>query len=332
MIESEVDDRATVTEAKGKREIPHITIPRPSQLKRERIIFGVSTFVPFLGLVLAIALTWYSGAPLVDWLLLSGMYAVTGLGVEVGFHRLISHGAFQTVRPVKVLLAIAGCMALQGPVVYWGSNHRRHHAHSDLPLDPHSPYVKGGQSFGLLAGLWHSHIGWIFDPERTCPGRYGRDLLQDTMLAKVDRLYFIWVLLGLAIPAILGGLLTWTWIGIIHGFVWGGLLRMFLVQHGTYSINSLCHVFGNRPFETRENSRNNLWLTFPTVGGSLHNTHHAFPNTAINGLSWWQIDPSAWFIRTLEILGLAWNITVPSAEAIAAKSTNTAGKTAPNKS
>ncbi|NER35043.1 MAG: hypothetical protein F6J93_13645 [Oscillatoria sp. SIO1A7] len=335
LLESEVDRSYTVAEeAKVKREIPHTIIPRPTQLKQERIIFGASTIVPFLGLILAIALTWYSGASMVDWGLFLGMAIISILGIEVGFHRLFSHGAFQTTEPVRAILAIAGCMALQGPVTYWASNHRRHHAYSDRLGDPHSPYVKNNESLGLLAGLWHSHIGWIFDSERTCPGRYGRDILKDAMLAKIDRHYFIWVLLGLAIPAILGGLLTWTWMGIFHGLVWGGLLRIFLVQQGTYAINSFCHAIGTRPFQSRDNSCNNLWLTLPTLGGSLHNTHHAFPNTAVNALFWWQIDPGAWFIRALEFLGLAWDIKVPSAEAILLrrrKGAIAAKNTAPNK-
>lgn len=318
-IGDRVEDINELEAAQRLTNIPHFTIPRPSQLKRERGIFAASIALPFVGFLGAIALAWYSGMTAVDWILLLSMFFLTVLGIEVGYHRLFSHHAFETVAPIRAFLAIAGCMALQGPVIYWVSNHRRHHIYSDQPKDPHSPYFHGDRSIGLLEGLWHSHIGWIFDPERTCPGRYGRDILKDPLIMTIDKYYFIWVFLGLLIPAILGGLFTWSFAGILHGFLWGGMARMFLVQQGTYGINSFCHAFGDRPFATSEKSTNNLWLTIPTLGGSLHNTHHAFPNTAINGFEWWQLDPGAWFIRGLEKLNLAWNIKVPTPEMMAAK-------------
>lgn len=321
-IKPPVNSLDVLEEAQKRSNIPHVTIPRPSQLKRERWIFAASIALPCLGFIGAIALGFYSGITALDWILFLSMFFLTVLGIEVGYHRLFSHHAFETVAPIRAFLAIAGCMALQGPVIYWVSNHRRHHIYSDQAQDPHSPYFQGSQPVELLRGLWHAHIGWIFDPERTSPGRYGRDILKDPLIMTIDKFYFVWVFLGLLIPAILGGIFSGSLAGILHGFLWGGMARMFLVQQGTYSINSLCHVFGNRPFTTPEKSTNNLWLTIPTLGGSLHNTHHAFPNTAINGFEWWQLDPGAWFIRGLEKLNLAWDIKMPTPEMIAAKKIN----------
>jgi stearoyl-CoA desaturase (delta-9 desaturase) len=321
-VNSQVDNVDNLDEletAERLSNIPHVTIPRPSQLNRERWIFAASIVLPCLGFIGAIALAFYSGITAVDGILFLSMFFLTVLGIEVGYHRLFSHHAFETVAPVRAFLAIAGCMALQGPVIYWVSNHRRHHIYSDQPTDPHSPYFHGDRPIGLLEGFWHSHIGWIFDPERTCPGRYGRDILKDPLIMTIDKYYFVWVFLGLLIPAILGGILTWTVAGILHGFLWGGMARMFLVQQGTYGINSFCHIWGDRPFQTREKSTNNLWLTIPTLGGSLHNAHHAFPNTAVNGFEWWELDPGAWFIRGLEKLNLIWNVKVPTPEMIEMK-------------
>ena len=318
-VESPVETVNQLEEAQRLSKIPHVTIPRPSQLKRERLIFAASIAIPFVGFLGAIALAWYSGMTAIDWILFVSMFFLTVLGIETGYHRLFSHHAFETVAPIRAFLAIAGCMASQGPVIYWVSNHRRHHIYSDQLNDPHSPYFKGEKSVGFWQGFWHAHIGWIFDAERTCPGRYGRDILKDPLIMTIDKYYFVWLFLGLLIPTILAGVLTWSWEGLLHGFLWGGMARMFLVQQGTYGINSFCHVFGDRPFDTREKSTNNICLTIPTLGGSLHNTHHAFPNTAINGFQWWELDPSAWFVRGLEKLNLAWNIKVPTAELIAAK-------------
>ncbi|MEM9164317.1 MAG: acyl-CoA desaturase [Cyanobacteria bacterium P01_F01_bin.4] len=303
--------------AKALGHIPHVSVPRLSRLRQERLIFLTALSTPFLGFLMALALTIYSGVTWVEIGLLVGMFLMTVLGIEVGYHRLFSHHAFQTVMPIRVLLAIAGAMALQGPVVYWVSNHRRHHVYSDQAQDPHSPHCS--DSDGRLEGFWHAHIGWIFSPERTCAGRYGRDLLNDPVIMRIDKLYFFWIILGLVLPAALGGALSASWFGIFKGFLWGGLGRIFLVQQGTYSINSLCHLLGSRPFSTHDKSCNNLWLTVPTLGGALHNNHHAFPTAAINTLEWWQIDPGGWFIRSIEGLGLAWNVKRPTAQMVEAK-------------
>lgn len=317
MAQARLIPHPKIYQATAPDKIPHISIPRPSQLRQERLILIAALIVPFLGFLMALAMAVYTGVTWAEIGLLTGMFLVTVLGIEVGYHRLFSHHAFQTVIPIRALLAIAGAMALQGPVIYWVSNHRRHHVYSDQPQDPHSPHTNDGR--GWLSRVWSAHIGWIFSPERTCAGRYGRDLLNDRIIMKIDRAYFFWVFLGFLLPTVLGGMLSMTWIGALKGFLWGGLGRIFLVQQGTYSVNSFCHMLGSRPFTTHDQSCNNLWLTLPTLGGALHNNHHAFPTTAINALEWWQIDPGGWFIRLLEKLGLAWNVRQPTAQMIEAK-------------
>ena len=302
--------------------IPQTIVPRSNRLSQERLILFIFIAVPFLGFILAIIWALYFGVSLIILGIFLVMFAITQLGIEAGYHRLFSHNAFSTSTAIRIFLAIAGSMAVQGPVVYWTSNHRRHHAYSDQPNDPHSPHLHDDGFWEILLGLWHAHIGWIFGAERTSPGRYGRDLLKDPVIMKIDKFYFTWVFLGLAIPSILGGLLTWSFMGVINGFLWGGLVRVFLNQQFVYSVNSLCHILGSRPFKTSDRSTNLLCLSLPTAGGSLHNTHHAFPETAVNSLYWWQIDPSGLFIRLLETMGLGWNVKTPSRELIAAKRVN----------
>ncbi len=311
-----VANKVSVNEVSA--DIPHTTTLRPSQLRREQKMFAASIALPFLGFMGAIAMAVSSGISRLDLALLGSFFLVTVLGIEVGYHRLFSHHSFVAAQPIRIFLAISGCMALQGPIVYWASNHRRHHAFSDQQNDPHSPHAHGTDKFVCLQDFWHAHIGWIFSPERTCPGRYGRDLLADPVIQIIDRFYLLWVGLGLLIPAVIGGLVGGG-MGSLHGFLWGGLARIFLVQQGTYSINSCCHYFGTRPFETEEKSTNNLWLALPTLGGSLHNTHHAFPSTAVNGFRWWHLDIAGWFIRALAGLGLAWRVKIPTAQMIEAK-------------
>lgn len=279
----------------------------------------LTVLIPFFGSVVAIGLLWRFGISPVEVGLLISMYALTILGIEVGFHRHFAHHAFQTTTPIRVILAILGAMAAQGGVTFWVAHHRRHHQYTDLPGDPHSPHLNGDGIRGRLIGLWHSHMGWILAGEITNSLIFAKDLLRDPVIAKVNRLQQVWVILGLVIPAVLGGILSGTWLGAFQGFIWGGLVRVFLGHHFIQSINSICHVYGGRLFDTDNYSTNNLWLAIPTWGQSWHNNHHAFPNSAIIGLKWWQIDLGAWVIRTLEFLGLAWNVKAPKEEMIEAK-------------
>ena len=285
---------------------------------QRRFAFG-TIFIPFIGSIFAVVLLSLSNIDGLQIGLLVSMYTLTLIGITVGFHRHFSHSSFKTNIAIRIILAISGSMAVQGPVIHWVSNHRRHHQYSDQPGDTHSPHIYEGQKFAKFRGLWYAHIGWMLNSEVTNSTLFARDLLQERAIAKVNQLYLVWVLLGLAIPAILGGILSGTWIGGLEGFFWGGLFRIFLAHHATWSINSITHLYGKRPFETKEQSTNNIWLAIPTYGEAWHNNHHAFPNSAKFGLQWWQVDLGYWVIRTLEILGLAWDVKAPTAGMIEAK-------------
>ncbi len=284
-------------------------------LKQLQQRFALATvLIPFFGFILAIGLLWHSGICAVEIVPLVSMYVLSIIGITVGFHRHFAHCAFRTNLAVRIILAILGSMAAQGPVIHWVSNHRRHHQYSDQQGDPHSPHFHKG-----VRGLWHGHIGWMLNSEVTNATVFAKDLLRDSIIAKVSQLYLIWVILGLAIPSVLAGVITGTWMGAWEGFLLGGLVRIFLAHHATWSINSITHLYGNRPFDTREKSTNNIWLAIPTGGEAWHNNHHAFPNSAKFGLKWWQVDSGYWFIRTLELLGLAWDVKAPTAGMIEAK-------------
>jgi stearoyl-CoA desaturase (Delta-9 desaturase) len=279
----------------------------------------ITILVPFFGTVLAIGLLKYFPVHAVDIGLLLVLYALTTLGIEVGFHRYFSHGAFQTVTPVKVMLVILGSMAAQGGVIYWVAHHRRHHQFTDAAGDPHSPHLHGTGFLNQLRGFWHAHTGWALKGEVTNSMLFAKNLIRDPLICKLNQLHHVWVIAGLVLPAVLGGLLTWTWSGSLTGFLWGGLVRVFLGQQIIWCTNSLCHMVGSRPYGSNDRSANIGWLSIPSWGQSLHNNHHAFQNSAITGLTWWQIDPGAWVVRLLEFTGLAWNVKVPTAEMKATK-------------
>jgi stearoyl-CoA desaturase (delta-9 desaturase) len=268
----------------------------------------LGVILPFAGLVAAVALLWGWGFRWVELALLLGMYVLTALGITVGFHRLFTHKSFETNRVVQLILVVLGSMAVQGPLLQWVALHRRHHQHSDQHEDPHSPHLHGQGVLGLLRGAWHAHLGWCFKPDAPDLGRYVKDLRQSRLLRAVSALFPLWVVAGLAAPAALGGLLTWSWTGAVLGLVWGGLARVFLVHHVTWSVNSVCHLWGGRPYATGDQSRNNFLFGVLALGEGWHNNHHAFPTSARHGLRWWQVDVSYWFIRGLALFGLAWKV------------------------
>ncbi|MBW4687489.1 MAG: acyl-CoA desaturase [Komarekiella atlantica HA4396-MV6] len=298
------------------------TIENQSLQNLQRRFALGTVLVPTIGFVAAIALLWFTGISSVEIGLFVGMYIVTVGATEVGFHRHFAHRSFEAKPTVRAILAILGSMAGQGPVIYWAATHRHHHQHSDLPEDPHSPYIHEGKQLGWWHGLWHSHIGWFFSSKMTNAVFFAKDLIQDPLIVKISQLYLVWIIIGLAIPAVLGGIITWTWMGALKGLLWGGFVRMFVGQHATWSIGSVAHIWGNRAFDTREHSRNNFLLTIPTLGGGWHNNHHAFPNSALAGLEWWQIDPTGWTIQALEKLGLAWDVKRPTQRLINARKKN----------
>jgi stearoyl-CoA desaturase (Delta-9 desaturase) len=274
--------------------------------------------IPTLGFILAIQQLLFFHIGFVEIGLLVGMYTLTIIGVELGFHRLFAHHAFQVHDVFRAAFAILGSMAAQGPPIYWVSNHRCHHQYSDRPGDPHSPHIQEEDQSSPKA-MWHAHIGWLITNDIPNSILYAKDLLRDPIVSKINQMYLLWVILGLIIPGILGGLLTWTWFGAFQGFLWGGLVRMFLVHHVVWGVNSFSHVYGNRPFKTEDYSTNNIWLAIPSLGGAWHNNHHAFPTSAINGLQWWQLDLGGGIVWLLEKLKLAWNVNRPSEKIMEAK-------------
>ncbi len=283
----------------------------------EKIATGIAVFLPLVGLIVAVWGLWGWGFTWVELALLAVMYFATGFGITIGYHRLFTHRSFETFGVVKFVLAVLGSMSVQGPVLRWVANHRCHHQHSDQTEDPHSPHRYGGGVVGVLAGWWYSHIGWMFKPGPIDLHRYVGDFRKDKLVQRVSRLFGLWVLLGLLLPAAGGGLLTGTWFGAFLGFLWGGLVRVFLVHHLTFSINSICHLWGRRPFRCNDESRNNLLCGLLGLGEGWHNNHHAFPLSARHGLRWWEFDASFLVIRIMKRLGLVWRVQVPSHDAIA---------------
>ena len=263
---------------------------------------------PFAGLVIALWMLWGRGVGLADIGLAVFFYLLTGFGVTVGFHRCLTHRSF-TARPaLRVALAIAGSMSFEGDVITWTATHRRHHAFTDRPGDPHSPYRFGTGPAGQLRGLAHAHVGWLFgsDPIPTSPQRYAPDLLADRSMQRVSSAFPVLCVASLAIPCAIGWALgAGSARAALLALLWAGLVRIFLLQHVTWSVNSLCHLFGNRPFATRRHDRaTNLWpLAVLSLGESWHNTHHSDPACARHGVDRGQIDLSAGLIRLFERAG-----------------------------
>jgi stearoyl-CoA desaturase (delta-9 desaturase) len=272
--------------------------------------------IPPLAIAAVIALLWdrVVGGP--DLAILAVLYLLTGLGITVGFHRLLTHRAFETYRPIRYTFAVLGSLAMEGPVITWVADHRKHHAHADRDGDPHSPHAGHGPGLrGAVAGLYHAHVGWLFRArERTDRSRYARDLVEDRGMVLINRAYVPIALLSLAGPAAVGFALTGSAKGALTGFVWGGLVRMFLIHHMSFSINSICHFFGRRRFPTSDESTNVFWLAPLSFGESWHNNHHAFPRSASHGLRWWELDVGSLVIRGLRRLGLAWNVVLINPE------------------
>jgi stearoyl-CoA desaturase (delta-9 desaturase) len=243
------------------------------------------------------------------------MYLISGLGITVGFHRLLSHRAFVAIPPVRIALAAAGTMAMMGPPVRWVTNHRKHHAYADEEGDPHSPHLTGHSGvWGAVAGLYHAHVGWIFTGGRAAKERYARDLLDDPLVMFVDRTAGVWVLLGFALPFAAGFALSGTLEAALIALLWGGPVRIFAGHHMTFSINSLCHFVGRRRFDTDDESRNLVWLAPLSFGEAWHNNHHAFPTSAFHGLRRRDVDPGGWLIAGFERLGLVSEVNRVSPE------------------
>ncbi|HWG43054.1 MAG TPA: acyl-CoA desaturase [Gemmataceae bacterium] len=304
---------ASVMEGGRERPLPRgVMIARPAAMRVQRRLAALVVALPLLGTLTALYQSFVYGVGGLELGILALMYTLCMLGAHVGLHRHFTHRSFRACSPVRIGLAILGSMAAQGPLVTWVAAHRRHHAYSDQPGDPHSPNLHGAGWRGMLLGLWHAHIGWMFSDEISDWSRFARDIMEDRRLFKIHQTYFTWVLLGLLLPAVLGGLIAGSWIGAANGFLWGGLVRMFLVNNGSWAVGSICHVFGTRPFNNRDHSANNYLVAIVTFGEGLQNNHHAFPSSAAHALAWWQPDLSMWFIRLLQGLGLVWDVKLPS--------------------
>ena len=277
---------------------------------RDRIITGIVTIVPFVALGVVCWQVWASLLHWSDIVVFAILYVFTALGVTVGFHRLFTHRSFATTRWMRGVLAALGSAAIEGPIISWVADHRKHHAFADVPGDPHSPHVDhGGGWRGALRGLAHAHVGWLFiHTQRGARKRYAPDLMADPVVSWVDRTFIYWAVGGLGAAFALGWLIGGTLTAALTGLLWGGAVRMLVVHHVTYSINSLCHFFGRQRFDTGDESRNLAWLSLLSFGEAWHNNHHAFPTSAAHGLRWWELDLSGLIIRGLERVGLAWDV------------------------
>jgi stearoyl-CoA desaturase (delta-9 desaturase) len=275
--------------------------------------------VPAIGAVFTCVDAVQHGVTRLDLALFTVFYVITALGLGLGFHRLFSHWSFMPPPWMQFLFAVAGSMAGQGPMIYWVANHRRHHRYSDHSGDPHSPHADGPKELKGLSGFIHAHMGWTLDHELTSTLVYTPDLLKLPVLRAANRLYLLWVLLGVLIPAAIGGIATRSWYGAYSGLLWGGFFRLFIGYHLTFAVNSASHMFGRRDYETGDQSRNNMWLLIPTLGEAWHNTHHAFPAAAILATEWWQFDACGYLVMVLERLGLVSDVRRITKQMVARK-------------
>jgi stearoyl-CoA desaturase (delta-9 desaturase) len=276
-----------------------------TRTERTANLFGV--VVPFLGVLLAVVLLWNRAVDAVDLGIFVVMYLLTAFGVTIGYHRLLTHRAFATYPVLERVFAVLGSLSVQGSVMDWVADHRKHHAHTDRDGDPHSPHVGHGSG---LAGLWHAHVGWLLETQGQADWkRYATDLYEDPKMRRIGRRFPLIAGLSLLIPALAGFVLHgFTLDGALRGLVWGGLVRIFLVHHVTWSVNSVCHFFGRRRFAVDDQSTNVGWLALLSLGESWHHNHHAFPRSAYHGLRWWEVDLSGLIISAMQRLGLAWNV------------------------
>ncbi len=288
-------------------------------LKRtwEQVVLGLFIAVPFLAVVAAIPVLWGTGLSWRDVVIASAMYAITGHGVTIGFHRHFTHHAFRAPRWLRVVLAVCGNMAIQGPVIRWVADHRKHHRFSDRDGDPHSPWRYGRTVRALTKGFVYAHLGWLFDVEQTSEQKYAPDLCKDTAIKRVSKAFPLCVVASMLLPPLVGGLWSWSWEGALTAFFWGSLVRVAMLHHVTFSINSICHMTGRQPFKTKDHSGNVWWLALPSMGEAWHNFHHAEPTSARHGVGRFEIDTSAMIIRTMEKLRWISDVRWPDSAIVA---------------
>jgi stearoyl-CoA desaturase (delta-9 desaturase) len=296
--------------------------PEMQMSRGHKIVNLIAVPLPLVGLAAAVVLLWHKAVGPVDLIVMGVLYVITALGITLGYHRMFTHRSFESSAAFRAIVAAAGSMAVQGSVITWVADHRKHHAFTDQDGDPHSPHGFGPGFKGAVQGLWHAHVGWLFETVGTAEReRFAPDLLKDGTLRAMDKLFIVFVVLGLAVPFALGWIIGGTLWAALIGLLWGGLVRIFLLHHVTWSINSVCHFFGRKRFEVEDESRNVFWLAPFSMGEAWHHNHHAFPTSAFHGLSWSErlADPTGLLIATLEKLGLIWNVVRISPERQAAK-------------
>jgi stearoyl-CoA desaturase (Delta-9 desaturase) len=288
---------------------------RPGTSRISQVVTLVAVIVPPLGIASAAGLLWGVAFHWVDVAILVGFYVLCAFGTTIGFHRYFTHQGFKARTPVKAVLAILGCMTMQGPLIQWVTDHRKHHALSDKPGDPHTPHGHGEGALGAVKGFVHAHVGWLFTNLGMEEGKaYGKDLYEDRLLVWIDRLYLLWVALTLGLPFLIGYWVGGSWQRGVEAMVWGGLIRIFLYQHATFAVNSICHMFGKQHYRSRDEARNNWLVALLVFGEGWHNNHHAFPASARHGLNRFQWDVSWWVIKGMEKLKLVWDVRVPTEE------------------
>jgi stearoyl-CoA desaturase (delta-9 desaturase) len=301
-----------------RRQVKGLRHFTPDRIRRQKVVMLIVTLGPLAGLALAIAMLWGNGFAASDAVAFVTMYVVSILGVTVGYHRMLTHAGFDAKPWVRNSWAALGSLAVEGAPLNWVADHRRHHAHSDEEGDPHSPHLHGDEStWGMLKGLWHAHVGWMLNrTDDSDPARWAPDMLKLRGIVVISRWWPAFAVLSIVvIPALIGYAISGTLMGAFTGFLWGGPVRLMVGHHITWSTNSICHVFGSRPFDSGDRSTNNWMLAILSMGESWHNNHHAFPSSAVHGLRWWQVDITAMVIRTMEKLRLVSNVKTPSAGA-----------------
>ena len=307
----------------------------PSDMTRaHKIVNLIGVPLPLAGLIAAIVLLWDRAVGPLELALLVSSYVITCLGVTLGYHRMFTHRAFEASRAFRALIAVLGSMAVQGSVITWVADHRKHHTFTDQDGDPHSPHLAGPGFWGAIKGLWHAHVGWLFETVGTAEReRFASDLLRDGVLRVVDKLFFVWVALSFAMPFALGWLIGGGLGAALTALLWGGFVRVFLLHHVTWSINSVCHFFGRKRFAIEDESRNVFWLAPLSMGEAWHHNHHAFPTSAFHGLRFWEriADPTGLLIALFEKVGIVWNVVRVSPERQAAKTLPTRGPATPAK-
>ncbi|MGP4112217.1 acyl-CoA desaturase [Streptomyces sp. 4N509B] len=307
---------------------PSATLGGEERRSLEQITLLLFIVVPFVALIAAVPAAWGWGVSWLDLALLVTFYYIGCHGVTIGFHRYFTHGAFKAKRPMRIALAIAGSLAIEGPLVRWVADHRRHHKHSDAEGDPHSPWRYGETVPALVKGLFWAHMGWMFDREQTPQHKYAPDLIRDPDMRRISRQFALWTVVSLAAPAVIGGLVTLSWQGALSAFFWGSLVRVALLHHVTWSINSICHATGKQPFRSRDRSGNVWWLAVLSCGESWHNLHHADPTCARHGVDRWQLDSSARLIRWFEKAGWVYDVRWPKQSRLDAKRRDGSGRQA----